>query len=65
MDKKLRYVCIMACSNLNTRIRLTLSAETDDIRTLIIDALNKLNRYNTRCEFFRIEHIDSTQELEM
>lgn len=64
---KKRFIHVMACSNLGTRIQLSLSAETDDIRTLIIDALNKLDRYNTRYEIFRIEHIDSIvhlQELE-
>lgn len=62
MEKKLRYIRVMACSNLRTRIQLTLSAETDDIRVLIVDALDKLNQYNTRCESFRIEHIESFQE---
>lgn len=57
----------MACSNLGTRIQLTLSAETDDLRGLISDALFKLSQYCTRDEQFKIEHIDSIvhlQELE-
>lgn len=61
MEKKLCYIRVMACSNLRTHIQLTLSAETDDIRTLIVDALNKLDQYNTRCESYRIEHIESFQ----
>lgn len=65
MKKRLCYIHVMAFSNLGTRIQLTLSAETDDIRTLIVDALHKLNQYNTRYESFRIEHIDSFQEPEI
>lgn len=49
----------MASSNLGTRIQLTLSAETDDLRGLISDALFKLSRYCTRDEHFKIEYIDS------
>ena len=56
MEKKLRYIHVFARSNMDTRIQLTLSAETDDLRTLISDALYKLSQYNTRAEQFRIEH---------
>ena len=56
---KKRFIYIMACSNLGTRIQLTLSAETDDLRGLISDSLFKLSQYNTRDEQFKIEHIDS------
>ena len=60
---KIRYVHIMARSNMGTRIQLTLSAETDDLRKLISDALYKLSQYNTRMEQFKIEHIDSIPHL--
>lgn len=60
MEKELRFVTVMAYSNLGTRIRLTLSAETDDLRDLISDALFKLSRYSTRDEHFKVECIDST-----
>lgn len=59
MKKKLRFVTVMACSNLGTRIQLTLSTETDDLRELISDALFKLSRYCTRDEHFKVERIDS------
>ena len=58
MEKKLRFVNVMACSNLGTRIQFTLSAETDDLRDLISDALFRLSRYCTRYEHFKVEHID-------
>lgn len=57
---KKRYIYIMASSNLGTRIQLIVSAETDDLRDLISDALFKLSRYCTRDEHFKVEHIDST-----
>lgn len=60
MEKELRFVTVTACSNLGTRIRLSLSAETDDLRGLISDALFKLSRYSTRDEYFKVEYIDST-----
>lgn len=53
----------MACSNLGTRIQLTLSAETDDLRGLIADALIKLARFSSSEELFLIEHIDSISHL--
>ena len=64
MKEKKRYIRIMACSNLGTRIQLTLSAETDDLRELISDALFKLSRYCTRDEHFKVEHIDSVVPLQ-
>ena len=63
MENKMRYIHVMAYSNLGTRIQLTLSAETDDLRKLISDALFKLSQYNTRAEQFKIEHIDSISRL--
>lgn len=54
----------MASSNLGTRIQLTLSAEVDDLRELISDALFKLSRYCTRDEHFKVEHIDSIAHLQ-
>lgn len=61
---KKRFIHIMACSNLGTRIQLTLSAETDDLRGLISDALFKVSQYSTRNEQFKIEHIDSITHLQ-
>lgn len=63
MEKKLRFIHVMACSNLNTRIQLTLSEDTDDLRHLISMALLKLDNYNTSCETYHIEHIDSVSHL--
>lgn len=64
MIMKKRYIHVMACSNLGTRIQLTLSAETDDLRSLIVDALVKIAQYNSSSEEeFLIEHIDSISHL--
>lgn len=63
MEKKLRYIHVFARSNMGTRIQLTLSAETDDLRKLISDALYKVSQYSTRMEQFKIEHIDSIPHL--
>lgn len=60
---KKRYLHVMACSALGTRIQLTLSAETDDLRGLIADALVKLAQYSSSEESFLIEHIDSISHL--
>ena len=60
---KKRFIHVMACSNLGTRLQLTLSAETDDLRKLISDALFKLSQYCTRDEQFKIEYIDSVSHL--
>lgn len=63
MQKKLCYIHVFARSNMDTRIQLTLSAETDDLRKLIFDALYKVSQYSTRMEQFKIEHIDSIPYL--
>lgn len=63
MEKKLRYVHVMARSNFGTRIQLSLSEETDDIRHLISMALMKLSDFSTDVETYRIEHIDSISHL--
>ena len=64
MEKKLRFIRIMACSTFGTRIQLTLSAETDDLRQLIVDALTKIAQYSSSSEEkFLIEHIDSVSHL--
>ena len=63
MEKKLRYIHIMARSNMGTRIQLTISEETDDIRNLISVVLKKLSDFNNDVEKFKIEHIDSMSHL--
>lgn len=63
MEKKLRYIHVMACSNFGTRIQLTLSEETSDIRHLISMALIKLSNFDTDIETYYIEHIDSISHL--
>lgn len=63
MEKKLRFIHVMARSNLGTRIQLTLSEETDDIRQLISMALVKLSSLDTDTETYCIEHIDSISRL--
>lgn len=64
MEKKLRYVHVMACSDLGTRIQLAVSADTDDLRGLISEALIKIAHYSASSEEkFRIEHIDSICHL--
>ena len=63
MEKKLRYIHVMARSNFGTRIQLTLSEETDDIRHLISMALIKLSNFDTDTETYYIEHIDSISHL--
>lgn len=63
MEKKLRYVHVMARSNFGTRIQLSLSEETDDIRHLISMALMKLSNFSTDVETYHIEHIDSIYHL--
>ena len=60
---KMRYVHITACSNLGTRVQLTPSEETDDLRHLISMALLKLDNFNTAPEMYHIEHIDSISEF--
>lgn len=63
MEKKLRCVHIMACSNFGTRIQLTLFEETADIRHLISMALIKVSSFDTDTETYSIEHIDSIPYL--
>ena len=63
MEKKLRFIHIMAHSNLGTRIQLTLSEDTSDLRNLISVALAKLSSFNTDTEYYSIEHIDSISHL--
>ncbi len=61
---KKRYVRFMASSDLGTRIQLTVSADTDDLRGLIVDALAKIAQYSSSSEEkFRIEYIDSISHL--
>lgn len=59
MKKKLRFVNVVAYSNLGTRIQLTLSAETDDLRQLVADALIKIGQYGSAQETFLVYNIDS------
>ena len=63
MEKKLRFVHIMARSNFGTRIQLTLSENTNDLRGLISLVLKKLSGFNTETEYYNIEHIDSISHL--
>lgn len=64
MEKKLRYVHVMARSYFGTCIQLTVSAETDDLRGLISEALVKIAHYSSSSEEkFFIEHIDSISHL--
>lgn len=55
----MRYIHIVACSNFGTRIQLSLSEETDDLRHLISMALMKLSNFSTDVETYHIEYIDS------
>lgn len=59
MEKNLRFIHVMARSNFGTRIQLTLSEDTNDLRGLISVALKKLSDFNTETEYYNIEHIDS------
>ena len=63
MEKRLRFIHVMARSNFGTRIQLTLSEDTDDLRGLISIALKKLSDFNTETEYYNIEHIDSIFHL--
>ena len=63
MEKKLRFIHIMARSNFGTRIQLTVSEDTNDLRSLISIALKKLSDFNTEIEYYNIEHIDSISHL--
>ena len=63
MEKKLRFVNVIACSSMGTRIQLTLSAETDDLRQLVADALIKIGQYGSSQETFLVQHIDSVSHF--
>lgn len=63
MEKQLRFIHIMARSNFGTRIQLSLSEDTDDLRGLISIALKKLSDFSTETEYYNIEHIDSISHL--
>lgn len=63
MEKKFRFIHIMARSNFGTLIQLTLSEDTNDLRGLISIALKKLSDFNTETEYYNIEHIDSISHL--
>ena len=63
MEKKLRYIHVMARSNFGTCIQLTLSEDTNDLRNLISASLRKLASFNSEVEYFNIEHIDSISHL--
>lgn len=64
MEKKLRFIHVVACSSLGTHLQLTLSSETDDLRQLISDALVKIAHYSSSSEekFFIVD-IDSASSL--
>jgi hypothetical protein len=63
MEKKLRFIHVVARSNMDTRIQLTLSEETEDLRHLISMALLKISQFDNDSETYRIEHIDSIPHL--
>lgn len=63
MEKKLRFIHVVAYSNLRTRIQLTLSEDTSDLRDLVSVALAKLSSFNTDTEYYSIEYIDSISHL--
>lgn len=63
MEKKLRFVHVVARSNMDTRIQLTLSEETEDLRCLISTALLKISQFDNDSETYCIEHIDSMPYL--
>lgn len=63
MEKKLRSICVVVYSNMGTRIQLTVSEETVDLRNLIAIALKKIALLNTDTEFYNIVHIDSISHL--
>lgn len=64
MGKRKRYINIIAYSNLGTRLQLTVTSDTDDIRELITTAVLKISRYENQSEQYRITHIDSMNYLE-
>ena len=64
MENKVRFIHIMARSNFDTRIQLTVSANIDDLCELIVAALTKIAQFSSSSEEkFYIEHIDSISHL--
>lgn len=63
MEKKLRFIHVTARSNMNTRVQLTISENTSDLRNLVASALAKVASFNTETEYYNIEHIDSISHL--
>lgn len=63
MEKKFYVIHVVARSNMNTRIQLTLSEETEDLRHLITTALLKLSHFDNGSETYCVEHIDSIPHL--
>lgn len=55
----MRTIRVVAYSNLDTCVQLSLSEETDDLRHLISMALLKISNFSTDSETYRISHIDS------
>lgn len=64
MGEKKRYINIIAYSNLGTRLQLTVTSDTDDIRELITTAVLKISQYENQSEQYRVTHIDSMNYLE-
>lgn len=65
MESKLCYVHVVACSDLGTRIQLSVSADANDLRDLIVAAITRIAQYSSSSEEkFRIEHIDSMPYLQ-
>lgn len=64
MEKKSRFIHVMASSDSGTRVQLSLSADTDDLGELISVAIAKISQYSSSSgEKLRIVHIDSLLRL--
>lgn len=64
MESKLRYVHVVASSDMGTRIQLSVTADTNDLRDLVVTAITTIAQYSSSSEEkFRIEHIDSMSYL--
>lgn len=64
MEKKTRFIHVMASSDSGTHVQLTLSADTNDLRELISVAIAKIAQYSSSSEEkLRIVHIDSIVRL--
>lgn len=64
MKNKLLCVNVVARSNFDTRIRLSVSGNLDDLRELIVSALTKVSQFESSSEEkFYIECIDSISYL--